>query len=504
MVVQPLSLVLLVTALADPLRRSEAAAALAGRLGAEQLLIFVPDPETGTPLPALGLPQVLPRKRLWQAFLAECLRSGRAAGALPLADGAVRPALGLAAEDGTILVLLGGAPLPDAASEVLELLPLLGAVLRAERRAHAAEGQAAAARQAALDAETFATALETAQTRYRAVFEGVADAILIADAEGRYLDANPRASELLGYTRDELLQLRVADVVAAAPAWTEAEYARMKAQGCWAGELDLRRKDGSLVPVEARATAVALPAGTIYLSAIRDITERRAVERMQREFLSMVTHELRNPVTSIRGYAQLMMRRGRYVEGAAEVMVTQAKRLERIIDDLLDVSRLEAGGLQLHREPVDLVALVRAAAEQAQALTRAHSVRVEAPDGPLVGQWDATRLQQVLHNLLSNAIKYSPDGGPIVVRVAAAAAEAQVSVTDQGIGIAPEALPKLFSRFFRTDAARTTGVQGLGLGLHICKALVEAHGGRMWVASVPGQGSTFTFTLPFHPGEEGS
>jgi signal transduction histidine kinase len=217
---------------------------------------------------------------------------------------------------------------------------------------------------------------------------------------------------------------------------------------------------------------------------------------MQREFITMVTHELRNPLASIKGYAELMQRRGAYSEAAVDTIVTQAKQLERLIEDLLDVSRLQVGQLKLQPGETDLVALARAAAAQAQTLTHVHTIRVVAPEPPLVGRWDATRLEQVLQNLLSNAVKYSPDGGEIVVRVEDLPRQARVSVTDQGIGIPPEALPRLFQRFFRTEEAQARGIEGLGLGLHISRALVEAHGGRLWAESLPGQGSTFVFTLP--------
>jgi NtrC-family two-component system sensor histidine kinase KinB len=259
--------------------------------------------------------------------------------------------------------------------------------------------------------------------------------------------------------------------------------------------------DGRRVDVSAGLAPHPGPLGELaVISAIlRDIGERKALERQQREFLSMVTHELRNPLASIRGYAQIMRRRGEYMERGLDVILTQSRRLERLIGDLLDVSRAEAGQLQLRREESDLVELVRAAADQAQALTRAHEVRFEGPDGPLLGQWDRDRLDQVLQNLLANATKYAPDGGTIVVRVEDRGCEARVSVADQGPGIAPDALPSLFGRFFRTEEARASGAEGLGLGLYISRTLVEAHGGRIWAESMLGQGSTFTFALPYAP-----
>jgi two-component system phosphate regulon sensor histidine kinase PhoR len=345
--------------------------------------------------------------------------------------------------------------------------------------------------------------LQDAEARYRALFEGAVDPILVADAEGRYLDANPAAAGLLGYTRDELLGLRVADVVAGGVDSVEAEYARFLQEGRWSGELEVRRRDGSTVAVEARATAVVLPTGPLYISILRDVSERRAAEQMQREFLAMVTHELRTPLTSVKGYAQLMQRRGVYSDQAVGVIVSRAAHLERLLGDLLDLSRLEGGRLELRRARVDLVVLARAMAEQAQVLTRLHAVRVEAPERPLEGWWDRDRVEQVLQNLLSNAVKYSPEGGEVVLRVEDVGGEARVAVTDRGLGVSAEALPRLFDRFYQARIGRTAGdAEGLGLGLYITRSLVEAHGGRIQAESVLGRGSTFAVTLPYgEPGE---
>jgi PAS domain S-box-containing protein len=339
---------------------------------------------------------------------------------------------------------------------------------------------------------------QTAEARYRSLFEHAADAILVADAEGNYLDANPAALLLLGYGRDELLCLNVRDIVPNGPTWTDAEYTRYTASGYWHGELTLQRKDGSQVPVEATATVASLPDGAVYLSVIRDITERRATERMQREFMTMVTHDLKSPLTSIKGFAQLMQRRATYSQPAVDAIVTQTAQLERLINDMLDAARLEAGQAELRRSKVDLVSLGRTVIEFSQALTQQHTLRIVTSDESIIGWWDQDRLAQVMQNLLSNAIKYSP-GGDIVMSIelrrTSLSDEAVVSVKDQGIGIPDEALPRVFERFYRHENAER-GQQGLGLGLYISRSLVEAHGGRIGVESTQGQGTTFHFSLP--------
>lgn len=339
---------------------------------------------------------------------------------------------------------------------------------------------------------------QDSRERFRALFEGVGDAVVVLSPSGRYLDANPALTALVGYTVAELRQMHVGDL-SADPEQARRAHRHFEETGTWRGESEWRRKDGTVVPVEGYLTTVSLPTGPVYLGTWRDITARRAQEQLQRDFISMVTHELRNPLTSLKGYAQLMQRRATYDARGMDVIVSQTNLLERLVDDLRDVARLESRGLELNRTEVDLVALTRRAVEQARALVKGHRLRVDLPDQPITGWWDDDRLAQVIQNLLSNAIKYSPDGGDIVVRVEDRRYEARVSVSDQGIGIAPEALPRLFGRFFRAQGALTLGVQGLGLGLYITKGLIEAHGGEIWVDSEPGKGSTFIFTLPSTP-----
>lgn len=335
---------------------------------------------------------------------------------------------------------------------------------------------------------------QAAEARFRSLFEYVPDTILLADAEGRYLDVNPAATLLLGYDRDELLRLSVPDVVAEEREWTEAEYERFKETGLWQGELHLRRKDGALIPVEVRATAVGLLTGNVFISVARDISERREREQQQQDFLAMVAHDLRTPLTALKGYASLMQRRRAYNERSMAVMVAQAERLDRLVSDVLEVSRLDAHRLELRRSEVELTDMVRQCVAEAEDVAEHHPVRVELPDRPIIGWWDSDRICQVIQNLVSNAIKYSPNGEEVVVRAEESGDRVRVSVSDRGIGIPAEALPHLFDRFYRAENVQT-GSKGLGLGLYIAKSLVEAHGGTMTVESMLGEGSTFVFTL---------
>jgi signal transduction histidine kinase len=218
------------------------------------------------------------------------------------------------------------------------------------------------------------------------------------------------------------------------------------------------------------------------------------MERLQQDFLAMVSHELRNPLTSVKGLAQLMQRRGAYNPRAVEGIIAQTNHLNRLVGDLLDVTRLEAGRLELQCEPLDLVAFVAESLDQARAQAPDQIFTLAAPASPVPGCYDRDRLHQVLQNLLSNAIKYAPDGA-VAVRVTTDNAYARISVSDQGPGISADDSPKLFDRFYRA-AATADGAKGFGIGLYVARMLVEAHGGRIWVESRPGQGCEFTFTLP--------
>ncbi len=229
----------------------------------------------------------------------------------------------------------------------------------------------------------------------------------------------------------------------------------------------------------------------------RDVSARKRLERAQEDFLAMASHDLKSPVTVLRGRAQLMRRRKRYDEATVDAILEQARRIERLVTDLQAVVQLEAGTTALRRMPTDLGRLAHDAIDRIRPQARSHRLRLVVPDKPIVGQWDPDRLGQVLDNLLGNAVKYSARGEEVTVQVEASDGETCLQVRDRGAGIPPEVLPRLFERFYRAD--HTGGSSGLGLGLYISRMLVEAHGGRIWAESTPGEGSTFTVVLPNTP-----
>ena len=237
--------------------------------------------------------------------------------------------------------------------------------------------------------------------------------------------------------------------------------------------------------------------GTIVglIGASVDVSDYRTLERRQRQFVAMAAHELRTPVTSILGFAQLLQRR-LPEDRQVGTIVKQAASLDRLINDLIDAARLDDRRLALRRERFDLADLAREIAEQVRPLSEAHPIHVEAPASTLEGDWDRERLGQVIQNLLVNAVKYSPGGGEIVLTLTDLGDAVELAVRDRGLGIPPGALSRIFDPFYRVE--RTSGsVQGLGLGLHISRSLVEAHGGQIRAESAgEGKGTTFVVTLP--------
>jgi signal transduction histidine kinase len=224
---------------------------------------------------------------------------------------------------------------------------------------------------------------------------------------------------------------------------------------------------------------------------------------MKDEFVSVVSHELRSPLTPIRGFVQLVAkeldREGGHDKHVRRLqsLAGHVDRLTRLVDDLLDVSRLRAGSLDIRRAPTDLVAVARDVV-QVRAASTDHLIRLQPDLAAVVGDWDADRLQQVVDNLVGNAIKYSPRGGTISVSIGidARTGEAILTVADDGPGIPADDRQRVFAAFYRTRSAATSQVSGLGLGLYICHELIAAHGGTIAVGASPSGGAAFTIRVP--------
>ena len=372
--------------------------------------------------------------------------------------------------------------------------------------------------------------LQADKTLLQTVLHSMTDGVVVTDGRGTIQLANPAAQLLLPELERDVLgqQLRVVlpdfplgalppggdDEVPSAPfgdGWTVGG----KAVTLFRGEPDALRS------IEARIAPLQTPDGDFggLVAVFADITQRRQVEQAKSDFVSFVAHEMRSPLTSIAGFSAMLQRaehappeskgalpsasRARFLG----LIRNESERLTRLINNLLDVARLEAGRtIEINRDEFEFAPLVKLALESQRAYSSRHNLVADLPTQLPTLSADADKVTQILINLTSNALKYSP-GGTVTVRARESGEWLEISVCDEGPGIAPEQRDILFSRFGRTPAAATgTGARskptGTGLGLFLTKYLVEAHGGKIWVESEAGQGATFTFTLPLANGDE--
>jgi two-component system, OmpR family, sensor kinase len=236
---------------------------------------------------------------------------------------------------------------------------------------------------------------------------------------------------------------------------------------------------------------------------IRDVTELRALDRLRAQVLRVASHDLQSPLTAINGRGQLLLKSldddtrppMEQIKKDVSSMVQQTGRLSEMLHILLDLSQLAGDGrLELKRRPTDVTAMVAEVVDGLQAVSRDHNFVINMP-ASLIGDWDAPRLRQVIHNLISNAVKYSPEGGRVDIHGRLDDLQLRLDVIDEGIGLSPEDIGRVFDQYYRASQARA--LEGSGLGLFICQAIISAHGGRVWATSPgPGQGSTFSFVIP--------
>ena len=285
----------------------------------------------------------------------------------------------------------------------------------------------------------------------------------------------------------------------------------------------IRHADGTTLPVLVNAVALGrrfltgiptdaedrltAPAEPMALVVHQDVTAIKAAEQIKDHFLGLVAHELRTPLAAIKGFATMLLThaaRGKGVplnawqqEALSEIDLA-TNRLDRLTQDLLDVVRIQAGQLLLHPEPVDLVVLCQHVIARLQPSTHRHQLTLSTPFSHLLAYVDEGRIEQVLSNLLTNAIKYSPAGGlvEVILRREGEQQEVILSIRDQGIGIPQAEQAHLFSRFARATNGQVHGISGTGLGLYLCRELIEQHGGYIWFESTEGAGSIFSIRLP--------
>jgi PAS domain S-box-containing protein len=353
-------------------------------------------------------------------------------------------------------------------------------------------------------------------SRSQAMLEAVADGVLVTDAQRVITLFNASAEKILGLERNQIVGQGLENFLGlfgeAAQEWAQTIEA-------WSQNPNSRKpgesKSAQIELEDARVVSVHLSPvllrqdflGTV--SIFQDITHRVELDRLKSEFVATVSHELRTPMTSIKGYVEILLM------GAAgplndsqmrflQVVRTNTDRLATLVNDLLDISRIEAGRVVLSWQPLEPQYLIRSAVDLISRRSidehRTMAVKVEIEDKIPPAFGDRERVQQILDNLVQNAYQYTPDDGQIIIRAQLEEDMLQFSVQDNGIGVRAEDHPRIFERFFRGEDPLVLATSGTGLGLSIVKHLVEMHGGKIWFESsgVPGLGSKFFFTIPLY------
>jgi len=344
--------------------------------------------------------------------------------------------------------------------------------------------------------------------RLDALLDSAADGILILNADHTIERSNPAFERLYGLPRDQIAGKKHTEIIrwAREPQGTQLEDAESDGWPLTPNanlyvEGDLERPQPPPLPVGVTYAPLLSPDGTLraVVVTVRDITHFRTAEEIKSTFISIVSHELRTPVALIKGYASTLRRddarwdRG-VINDSLAVIEEEADRLSKMIDDLLDASRLQAGGLNLNRSDVSLRTLAERQVERFLSQSEKHKIVVDFPEDFPVILADEVRIEQVIANLISNALKYASEG-EIRVEGSVRLEQVVVCVSDQGPGIDPFDLPHIFDRFYRaTKAVKQT--KGAGLGLYLARAIVEAHGGRIWADPQPDAGARICFSLP--------
>lgn len=346
--------------------------------------------------------------------------------------------------------------------------------------------------------------LRESEEQYRSLVETAKDAIFTVSTDGTFTSLNPAFETVTDWSRAEWLGKSFAPLAHPddLPLATDLFQRLLQGETPPLSALRILLKSGASRIWEFTATP-QFRGGEVagVLVIVRDITERKQIERLKDEFVSVVSHELRTPLTSIRGALGLLTsgligslpERGQRM---VEIAVNNTDRLVRLINDILDIERMQSGKVIMQRQLCDAAALLNQAADEMRALADKAGVTLAVEPQALRLWADPDRLVQTLTNLLSNAIKFSPTGSTVWVRVTRRDEEAVFAVKDQGRGIPADKLESIFERFQQVDASDSRQKGGTGLGLAICRSIVQQHGGRIWVASQLGAGSTFSFTLP--------
>jgi PAS domain S-box-containing protein len=348
------------------------------------------------------------------------------------------------------------------------------------------------------------------QARLAAIFRHSTDGILTVDNALRIIDFNPAMECLTGWRESEVLGqfyfkvLRPQDRYGNKLGLEDSPILQAFAgQEVVNREMVICARDGQRFTVAVTATCLRSPRGepTSGILNVRDLTRERQQEEQRSTFISVISHELQTPIAIIKGYASTLARTDAKLDPAAlrsrlKAIEEEADRLNKLVGNLLYASRIQANGLQMDIASLDLEYLIRSVVRRLHAKTPGVNIVVSIPPQLPTVVADRDRIEEVLQNLLDNAVKYSPRRAEIVVACYATGEEVIVSVRDSGMGIPVREQQQIFDRFQRVSDSAVQSLPGAGLGLYICRAIVEAHGGRIWMESTLREGSTFSFSLP--------
>ncbi len=345
--------------------------------------------------------------------------------------------------------------------------------------------------------------------RHKAILDNAVEGIITIDNRGIIEAANSAAENLFGYSQNELLGKNISILTPSPHRENHDLYLQRYLESGKAKIIGTSRevegvhKNGDLIPLDLSVNDVRIGDRTLFTGILHDLTERKQADRLKNEFVSTVSHELRTPLTSIQGSLGLIKGGacGEIPQQAAslvDVAYRNSERLVRLINDILDMEKIEAGKLDFKMQALEISPLIHQAVESNAAYAEKHGVFLVIKDD-LVGVQavvDSDRFAQVMANLLSNAAKFSPSGAAVEISLTRRAGRLQVSVTDHGPGIAEEFKPRVFQKFSQADSGNTRKTGGTGLGLSICKVIVERMGGDIDFETAAGSGSRFYFTLP--------
>jgi PAS domain S-box-containing protein len=333
--------------------------------------------------------------------------------------------------------------------------------------------------------------------------EASPDGVLSLDVEGYIIGCNRAACQLLGLSASDLKKRNFYQLLtystADQPSWID----HVKRDGSVCEELELAGGNGRIVLVRMRAVALRDANGeaTRIVGYVQDITGQKKLDQLKDEFIGLVSHELRSPLTVIMGAVSTALSESDYLppEETRQLLqdaLWEAEALSHLLGNLLELARAQVDRVFLHVESVNIRDTVQDTIERVKSQTKQHRFVVDIPTEISMVKADRLRLERILYNLLENAVKYSPHGGDIRVSAGQNDEGLVIAVTDNGVGLSPADQDRIFGLFERIEDARPSEAGGVGLGLVVCRRLVEVHGGRIWVESEPGYGATFYFTLP--------